>query len=89
MSRKIPLAVRALLGTNVPGLGFTIIYAPQEDGVWFPVSFGTEFKLNVLFFIRRQITLNVANRDFERTHVSTRIMGAEASTQPVAPEPKL
>jgi len=27
MSRKIPFAVRTLMGTNVPGLGFTIVYA--------------------------------------------------------------
>ena len=79
MSRKIPFAVRALLGTSAPGLGFTIIYAPQPDGVWFPVSFGTEFKVNVLFFFRREITLSVANREFERTHVSSQVIGAEPS----------
>ena len=38
MARKIPFAVRTLLGTDVPGLGFTITYAPQPDGVWFPVT---------------------------------------------------
>jgi hypothetical protein len=58
MARNIPFAVRTLLGTSVPGLGFTVIYAPQRDGVWFPVSFGTEFKLRVLFFLNRQITLS-------------------------------
>lgn len=88
LSRKIPLAVRTLLGTNLPGLGFTIIYAPQKDGVWFPVSFGTEFKLDVLFFLRRQITLAVTNGDFERTHVSTRIIGADpAVDEPAVDDP--
>ena len=38
LSRNLPLGVRVLLGTNVPGIGFTAIYAPQPDGVWFPVS---------------------------------------------------
>jgi len=66
MARKIPLAARTLLGTNVPGLGFTITYAPQPDGVWFPVSFGTEFKLHVLFFFSRQIIIDALNRNFEK-----------------------
>jgi len=75
MSRKIPFAVRTFLGTNVPGLGFTITYAPQPDGVWFPVTFSTEFKIHVLFFFHREIILNAQNRDFEKTHVTSRIVG--------------
>ncbi len=78
MARKIPFAVRTLLGTNVPGLGFTVTYAPQPDGVWFPVSFSTEFKIHVLFFFNRQIILDAQNREFEKTHVTSRIVG-EAS----------
>jgi len=74
MSRNIPLAVRMLLGTNVPGLGFSITYAPQPDGVWFPTSFGTEFRIKVLFFYSRQITVYAENRDFERTHVTSTIL---------------
>jgi hypothetical protein len=74
MSRKIPFAVRTLLGTNVPGLGFSIVYAPQPDGVWFPVNFGTEFRLRVLFFFSREITINAENRDFEKTHVDSKII---------------
>ena len=74
MSRKIPFAVRTLLGTNVPGLGFTIVYAPQPDGVWFPVNFGTEFKIHVLFFFSRDITINAENRDFEKTHTDSKIL---------------
>jgi len=74
MSRKIPFAVRTLLGTNVPGLGFTVTYAPQADGVWFPITFSTEFKIHVLYFFHRQIFLNAENREFEKTHVSSRIL---------------
>jgi hypothetical protein len=87
LSRKVPLAVRMLLGTNVPGLGFTVVYAPQppnhSDAVWFPTTFGTEFKLRVLFFINRQITFSADNRDFEKTHVSSQIV--ETPTNPVDP----
>jgi hypothetical protein len=75
MSRKIPFAVRTFLGTNFPGLGFTVTYAPQPDGVWFPVTFSTEFKIEVLFFFRRNIVIDAQNRDFEKTHVTSRILG--------------
>ncbi len=79
LSRSIPFGVRALLGTNVPGLGFTVIYAPQQGNVWFPVSFGTEFKIKLLFFFSRQIVIAVENRSFEQTHVTTTVHGAEAA----------
>ena len=75
MARKIPFAVRTLLGTNLPGLGFTVTYAPQPDGVWFPVTFSTEFKIHVLFFFHREIILDAQNREFEKTHVTSRIVG--------------
>lgn len=83
MARKIPFAVRTLLGTNVPGLGFTVTYAPQADGVWFPVTFSTEFKIHVLYFFHRQLFLNAENREFEKTHVTSRILDdATALDQP-------
>jgi len=84
MARKIPLAVRALLGTNVPGLGFSVVYAPRPDGVWLPMSFGTEFKIHVLFFFSRQIVIDVQNRDFEKTHVSSKIV---APGEALVPKP--
>lgn len=82
MSRKIPFAVRTLLGTSLPGLGFTVVYAPQPDGVWFPISFGTEFKLHVLFFLNREIVINAENRDFVKTHVTSQIVGAATPAGP-------
>lgn len=74
LSRKVPLAVRTLLGTNVPGLGFSVTYARQPDGVWFPVSLGTEFRLRVLFFIARDISMSLENTHFEKTHTDMRIL---------------
>jgi hypothetical protein len=85
MARKIPFAVRTLLGTDVPGLGFTITYAPQPDGVWFPVTFSTEFKIHVLYFFHRQIILDAQNRDFEETHVTSRIVGDATPVDPNQP----
>ncbi len=78
MARKIPFAVRTLLGTSLPGLGFTVVYASQAEGLWFPVSFGTEFKMHILFFLNREITLSAENREFEKTHVSSTVTPVEA-----------
>lgn len=86
MSRKIPFAVRTMLGINLPGLGFTVTYAPQDDKLWFPVSFGTEFKIKVLFFFNRTIVIAAENREFERTHVTTTIHTADAT--PVSDTPQ-
>ncbi|HKF45902.1 MAG TPA: hypothetical protein VKB38_00995 [Terracidiphilus sp.] len=85
MSRKIPFAVRTMLGTNVPGLGFTVVYAPQADGVWFPASFSSEFKIHVLYFFHREILMNAENRDFEKTHVSSRILEGMTPVEPQKP----
>ena len=73
LSRKVPLLVRAALGTDLPGLGFSVTYKRQPDGIWFPVSFGTEFRLKALFFINRDISVSLLNSDFERTHVQSKI----------------
>jgi hypothetical protein len=70
----VPLAVQTLLGTNVPGLGFSVTYARQPDGVWFPVGFGTEFRMRVLFFIARDISMSLSNTQFEKTHTDMRIL---------------
>ena len=73
LSRRIPFAVRTFLGTDVPGIGFSVQYRRQEDGVWFPSSFGTEFRLKALYFLNRDISLSMDNRDFQRTHVDSKI----------------
>ena len=77
LARKLPLLVRGALGTNLPGVGFSVHYRRQPDGVWFPVSFGTEFRLKVLFFMKRNIVLSLENKNFQHTHVDTKITGVE------------
>jgi hypothetical protein len=90
LSRHLPLAIRILLGTNVPGLGFTVIYAPQPagkpDAVWFPVSFGSEFKIHVFFLFTRQVVIAADNRDFEKTHVTSTIVPSQ-TTALAPPQP--
>ncbi len=74
LSRKIPLFVRTLLGTDLPGLGFNVQYRRFDKNVWFPVSFGTEFRLRAVFFINRDITVSLENSAFERAKVQSRIL---------------
>ena len=61
------------LGTNIQHLGFKVNYEKFDEGVWFPVSYGGEFLLKVVFFYKRNIAVAVKNRDFQRTVVSTRL----------------
>ena len=74
LSRRIPFFVRTLLGTDVPGIGFNVEYKRFDEGVWFPVSFGTEFRLHAVFFINRDITVALENSAFQRAKVQSRIL---------------
>ena len=74
LSRRIPFFVRTLLGTDVPGIGFNVEYKRFDEGVWFPVSFGTEFRLRAVFFINRDITVALENLAFQRAKVQSRIL---------------
>lgn|SRR5579863_190905 len=73
LSRRIPFAVRTLLGTDVPGVGFNVVYKRQEDGVWFPATFGTEFRIRALFFIDRNVSVALENSAFQHTHVESKM----------------
>lgn len=73
LSRPIPFMVRTMLGTGLPGIGFNVIYKRLEDGVWFPATLGTEFRIHVLFFINRQVSIALENTAFERTQVESRM----------------
>jgi hypothetical protein len=73
LARPLPLMIRTLLGTNVPGIGFNVVYQRQPDGVWFPATVGTEFRIRAEFVINRQVSVSLANSAFEHTHVVSRI----------------
>jgi hypothetical protein len=72
-SRKLPFFVRSVLGVDLPGVGFNVQYARQEQDVWFPDSFGTEFQINIFHFYRRTIAISLKNSEFKKTHADTRI----------------
>lgn len=73
MAHPVPLAVKTLLGTDVKGLGFSVSYRKFTDGVWFPVSYGGEFDLHVLFFYKRSISISLTNTDFEHVDVKSQV----------------
>ncbi|MGH9396848.1 MAG: hypothetical protein ACRD18_08370 [Terriglobia bacterium] len=72
LSRRIPFVIRTLL-VALPGVGFNVQYQRQPGGVWFPASFGTEFRIRVTPFFKRDITISLENTNFEQTHVQTHI----------------
>jgi hypothetical protein len=75
LSRRMPFGVRTMLGTDLPGIGFAVHYRRQEDGGWFPTSLGSEFRIHVLFFFNRNMSISMENKAFEHTHVESKIVG--------------
>jgi hypothetical protein len=73
LSRRIPFGVRTFLGTDLPGIGFNVVYKRQDDGVWFPATFGTEFRIHALFFINREVSISLENSGFQHTQVESKI----------------
>lgn len=73
LSRKLPLAVRTMLGTDVPGLGFNIEYKRVDKDIWFPSSYGTEFRIRALFLLNRFLAESTENVNFRRTTVESQI----------------
>ena len=70
---KIPAAVRILLGTNVRQLGFSVAYIRVADGVWFPVSYGTEFRLDLFWGYKRTITMAMESAGFRKANATSKI----------------
>lgn len=82
---QVPLAIRTLLGTNVKQVGFALHYQEVEDGLWFPVSYGGEFRIRVLFFYGRTATISMVNRAFQRTDVQSQVRFQEPEAGGVDP----
>jgi hypothetical protein len=71
LAHRVPLLVRTALGTNLHGLGFSVHYQRFDDGVWFPVSYGTEFRVRALFFYNRSIVVSLENTGFRSMTVDS------------------
>jgi hypothetical protein len=70
---QVPLGVKLFLGTNVRQSGFAITYQRVAENVWFPVSYGTEFRLNVLWGYKRTVTLSLGSSDFQKAIAASKI----------------
>jgi len=73
LATNIPMAVKVLLGTVIKGLGFAVSYEKFDDGLWFPVSYGGEFHVRVVFFYSRNMSISLVNTGFTRAKVSSKI----------------
>ena len=77
---SVPLPVRVVFGTNVRQVGFALRYEEVDEGIWFPVSYGGEFKIRAAFLYGRTATISLTNEDFRRTDVDSSISyGDEAA----------
>jgi hypothetical protein len=72
-AKGVPLWVRTVFGTNIQHLGFSVAYRKFADDVWFPVSYGGEFKLRAVFFYARTISISLENTDFKETDAESTI----------------
>ena len=73
LAKGVPLWIKTVFGTNIRQVGFKLTYEEFDDGIWFPVSYGGEFKLKALFFYKRTIALSMKNRGFRRVEVTSRV----------------
>ncbi len=79
---KMPWGVKVFLGTDLEQTGFAVSYARVAPNVWFPVSYGTEFRLKVFFGYKRTITLSLTSEDFRRTDVTSEVQFGEPQRPP-------
>jgi hypothetical protein len=70
---RIPWGVKVFLGTNIQQSGFSVSYQRLAENVWFPVSYGTEFRFNVLWGYKRTVTLSLVSNGFKKTDIASTI----------------
>ena len=71
---RVPVAMKILMGVDVKGLGYSVQYQKVADGVWFPVSYGTEYSVRVLFGWSRTITASLTNSEFRKATVDSKAL---------------
>jgi len=69
---KMPAAVKILLGTNIRDLGFKVEYDKFGD-VWFPVKGSGEFKLDAVWFFKRDGSYSMKCYDFKKATAESSI----------------
>lgn len=69
---KMPLAIKVFLGTNLRDLGFKIEYGKFGD-VWFPVRGSGEFKVDAIWFFKRNGSYSMKCYDFQKATADSTI----------------
>lgn len=70
---KMPWGVKVFLGTDIRQTGFSVSCTRAAPGVWFPSSYGTEFRRDVLFGYKRVISTAMDSSGFRRAHAESRV----------------
>jgi hypothetical protein len=70
---RVPWGVKVFLGTNIQQSGFSVSYQRVAENVWFPASYGTEFRFNVLWGYKRTVTLSLVSGGFQKTDIASKI----------------
>ncbi|HYL39261.1 MAG TPA: hypothetical protein VEV17_25300 [Bryobacteraceae bacterium] len=68
---------KAVFGTDVKERGFKVGYQKFDEGLWFPVTYGGEFRLKALFLYSRRIGLSLQNADFQHAVVDSKVNYAD------------
>ena len=84
---KMPLLVRAVFGTNIGQTGFAVSYQRVAENVGFPVSYGSEFRLDVLFGYQPVITMDLISSNLQCATARSAIQFP--NTVPTTPVPDL
>ncbi len=82
MARKVPLAVRTLMGINLKQLGFSVSFARLDKDLWFPKTYGTEFQIDLFFGYKRVIAMSMESSDFRRTSAASSIAFESVEAKP-------
>ena len=73
---KMPMAVKILLGTNIRDLGFKIEYDKFGE-VWFPVKSSGEFKVDAVWFFKRNGSYSMKCYDFRKATAESSVTFAQ------------
>jgi len=73
LAKGLPVVVTTLLGTNLKGLGFKVTYDKFDEGLWFPVNYGSEFEVKALFLYKRKIAVSLKNSGFQHAQVAAKV----------------
>jgi hypothetical protein len=73
LAKGVPWGVQVFMGINVSQLGFALTYQRVAPGVWFPATYGTEFRFVVFWGYKRTVTLSMENTDFRKTDAQSTV----------------